>query len=183
MAYQGKVVENKYVGQKLRFIRTSTDTNGELLEIETTYPTKSIEPMAHYHPFQEEWFEVTEGEISIRLDGRIFTLSGGDKIHIPKNKVHSMWNNSANKTVANWIVKPALRTEDFFENAYGLAQDGKVNNKGMPGFFQIILFLTEFSKEFRLSKPPYFLQQLVFTMLSPISRIMGYKATYDKYSK
>lgn len=183
MAYQGKVVENKFVGQKLRFLRTSTDTNGELLEIETTYPTKSNEPVSHYHPFQEEWFEVTEGELSIRLEGRTLTIRAGAKIHIPKNKVHSMWNNSANKTVVNWIVKPALRTDEFFENAYGLAQDGKVNKKGMPSFFQIILFLAEFSKEFRLSKPPYFLQLLICTILAPISRIMGYKATYDKYSK
>lgn len=183
MAYQGKVVENKFVGQKLSFIRTSTDTNGELLEIESTYLTKSKEPPAHYHPVQEEWFEVLEGELSIRLDGRILKLSMGDKIHIPKNQVHSMWNNSANKTVVNWITKPALRTEHFFENAYGLAQDGKVNKTGMPNLFQKIIFGNEFSKEFRLSKPPYFLQQILFTLLTPISKIMGYKATYDKYSK
>ncbi len=183
MAYPGKVVENKFVGQKLRFIRTPSDTNGELLEIECSYLTKSKEPLAHYHPFQEEWFEVLEGELSIRLDGRIETLSMGDKIHIPKNQVHSMWNNSANKTVVNWLTKPALRTEQFFENAYGLAQDGKVNKKGMPFFFQIVLFANEFSKEFRLSKPPYYLQQVLFTLLAPISKIMGFKATYDKYSK
>ena len=183
MAYQGKVVENKFVEQKLRFIRTSTDTNGELLEIENTYPAKSKEPLAHYHPFQEEWFEVLEGELSIRLDERIVTLSKGDKIHIPKNQVHSMWNNSAYKTVVNWITKPALRSEHFFENAFGLAQDGKVNKVGMPNLFQKVLFANEFSKEFRLSKPPYFLQQILFTLLAPVSKIMGYKATYDKYSK
>jgi quercetin dioxygenase-like cupin family protein len=183
MAYQGKVVENKFVGQELRFIRTSSDTNGELLEIESTYLTKSKEPLAHYHPFQEEWFEVLEGELSIRLDGRIVKLSMGDAIHIPKNQVHSMWNDSAHRTVVNWSTQPALRTEHFFENAYGLAEDGKVNKMGMPFFFQIVLLANEFSKEFRLSKPPYFLQRILFTLLAPISRIMGYKATYDKYSK
>lgn len=101
MAYQGKVVENKFVGQTLKFIRTSTDTNGELLEIESTYPTKSKEPVAHYHPFQEQWFEVTEGELSIRLDGQIVTLKSGDKIHIPQIQVHSMWNNSGWIQVTN----------------------------------------------------------------------------------
>jgi quercetin dioxygenase-like cupin family protein len=183
MAYQGKIIENKLVGQKLKFIRTMTDTNGELLEIETTYPTKSIEPVPHYHPFQDEWFEVTEGELTIRLAGKIVTLKIGEKIHIPKNQVHSMWNNSPNKTMVNWLVKPALRTEVFFENVYGLAQDRKVNKKGIPSFLQIVLFATEFSKEFRLTKPPYSIQRIIFTLLSPISKIMGYKATYDKYSQ
>lgn len=183
MAYPGKVVENRFIGQTLKFIRTSKDTNGEWLEMETTYSSQSREPVAHYHPFQEEWFEVTQGELSIRMDGRILTLNPGDKIHIPSHQAHSMWNNSAGKTVANWIVKPALRTEEFFENAYGLAQDGKVNKRGMPGFLQLVLFVSEFSNEFRLSNPPYFLMRILGTVLSPISRILGYKATYGKYSE
>lgn len=42
MAYSGKIVDNKIIGQTLRFKKTSADTNGELLEMENIYSGRSV---------------------------------------------------------------------------------------------------------------------------------------------
>jgi len=42
----------------LIFRKTGVDTDGELLEMEARYPTNSSQPPYHYHPYQEEHFEV-----------------------------------------------------------------------------------------------------------------------------
>lgn len=181
MAYAGKTVENPVVGQTLKFVQTTAETKGELLELEAIYQSGSTEPLPHYHPKQDEWFTVKKGILTVRTNGEQYTLRADEYIHLPANQVHSMWNDSTETTVVQWIIKPALQTEAFFENAYGLAQDGKVNAKGMPSFWQVVLFAHAFSDEFRLAKPPYLLQKIIFGLLVPIARWLGYRAKYQQY--
>jgi hypothetical protein len=63
----------------------------------------------------------------------------------------------------------------------GIAADGKLNKKGMPPILQVALMAKKFSAEFRLVKPPYVVQKILFGMLSPFARILGYRAIYKKY--
>jgi quercetin dioxygenase-like cupin family protein len=56
-------------GERLAFRKTSRETNGELLEMEMVYSSNSSKPPSHYHPTQEEHFEI--------LSGTIFTEIGG----------------------------------------------------------------------------------------------------------
>ena len=181
MAFSGKIIENKIVGQQLKFLRVAKETQGEFLEIEMSYSGKSIPPIPHYHPNQEEWFTVLEGELTVRIDGEIRKLKAGEKIYIPKNKVHSMWSEGASKTSVNWIVKPALKTEYFFETAYGLAKAGKVNTKGVPSVFQSALLAMEYSDEFQVATIPRSLQKIIFPVLGFLGRIKGLKGKYAEF--
>ena len=60
MAFRNKTVVNNKTGQSIRFIQTSKDTNGALLEMETKYDARSKMPASHYHPAQQEFFTVKE---------------------------------------------------------------------------------------------------------------------------
>src|SRR5262252_10073188 len=112
MAYQNKQIQNPIARMSIRFLQTSKDTNGKLLEMEATYSPHSIEPAPHYHPHQEEDFTIVSGEMTVRMNGQLKILKAGDQLHVPKNTVHSMWNNSSETTaVVNWKVTPALTTE------------------------------------------------------------------------
>ncbi|WP_461084172.1 cupin domain-containing protein [Spirosoma flavus] len=181
MAFATKIIQNPKTGQRLRFIRTSKDTNGQLLEMESLYRAHSTEPVPHYHPNQTEDFTVLAGELTVRMDGQTSVLRPGDTLHVPENTVHSMWNASDADTVVNWQVRPALNTEAFFETTFGLAADGKVGENGMPPFLQTVALARHFSNVFRLAKPPQAVQQLVFGLLSPVARLVGYKPVYPKY--
>lgn len=181
MAYQGKKIRNTITGQDILFLQTTTDSNGELLEMESTYQPHSKEPKPHYHPFQEELFHVVSGEINVRIDGLVKSLKAGEELFIPKKKVHSMWNASEFETVVNWKVRPAMITEYLLETATGLANDGKTNEVGIPSLFQSVLMINKFHRVFRIANPPFWVQRGVFFILSPLAKLLGYRATYHQY--
>lgn len=181
MAYKGKILINPITGQNLKFLQTAKDTDGQLLEMESTFKAGSQQPIEHYHPYQNEDFKVLEGELLVKLGNELRTIKAGDTLHIPANQPHAMWNASNANAVVNWQVRPAMDTEYMFETTWGLAADGKVNKKGMPNILQVALTLRKFSGIFRTVKPSYNAQKFVFGILSPIAYLLGYRATYKKY--
>jgi quercetin dioxygenase-like cupin family protein len=181
MAYQNKVIYNPITKHSIRFIQTTKDTKGELLDMESTYESKSTEPPPHYHPFQQETFVVLEGEMTVRVAGRLKILRPGDRLEVRKNVVHSMWNDSGKKVVMNWKVQPALETEYFLENSMGLAADGKTGPSGLPGILQTTLLGRRFSHVFRLAKPPHAILSMLFMILTPFAYLKGLRPAYLKY--
>lgn len=181
MAYPGKIISNNFTGQSILFLQTARETEGQLLEMESTYTPFSKEPAPHFHPYQQEIFTVVSGELTIRIDDDLVVLTPGQQLTIPKQTVHAMWNDSSHQTVVNWKVSPALETEEFLENAMGLARDGKINKKGMPSILQVALMVPRYEDEFRLSKPSLLLQKIIFSLLKPFALLAGLKASYKKY--
>jgi quercetin dioxygenase-like cupin family protein len=181
MAVKNKTINNPVTGQTISFLQTAKDTGGALLEMESCFAPHSKEPVAHFHPFQQEVFTVLEGCICVRMNNQVATYYKDDVITMPANTIHSMWNDSNITARVNWKVQPALETEVFFETAMGLAADGKVNQNGMPSLFQTALLVKRFRNEFRLAKPPAIIQKIVFNILSPMARLAGYKAVYPQY--
>ena len=181
MAYKNKYISNTRTGQSYRFVQTARDTSGKLLEMESTFRPGSPEPAPHYHPHQTEDFTVMAGELTVRMEGQLIRLKAGDTLRVPPNTVHSMWNASATLATVNWQVKPALETEFFFETITGLINEGHVGPNGRPPLLQSTLLANHFSSVFRLAKPSYALQRAFFSIISPIARLVGYRATYDRY--
>ena len=90
-----------------------------------------------------------------------------------------MWNAGDEETRALWQTRPALKTEAFFETTWGLARDGRVHDRGMPGLLQASVLMQEYADEFRLTKPPRGVQRVVFGVLAPIGRALGRPARYQ----
>jgi quercetin dioxygenase-like cupin family protein len=181
MAYRGKEIVNPKTKQSIKFLQTGQDTDGLLLEMETTWLEHSKEPAEHYHPYQEEFFKVLEGEVTVKIHGQLKKLFKGDTLHIPRNTVHAMWNGSDNKAVVNWQVRPALEMENLLETVAGLAAEGKTNENGMPNILQVALMANKYANVFRLSKPAYFVQKALFLMLTPLAWLAGLRPTYEHY--
>ena len=74
MAYTGQAIVNPVSGERITFLRTAADTNGEMLAIELELTPDGHVPGMHVHPEQEERFEVLEGRLTFRL-GRMRTGS------------------------------------------------------------------------------------------------------------
>jgi len=174
----GAVLENPVSGQRLIFRKTAQDTGGESLEVESVYtkPTPS-RPPAHYHPRQEERFEVLAGRLNVLVDGQERTLQESEVLIVPPGGPHEMWAAEAGTRV-NWQTRPALKTEAFFETVWGLAKDGKVNDKGVPNLLRVALIAREYEDEFRLASPPWAVQRALFGLLAPVGRLLGYHVRY-----
>ena len=181
MAYRNKIIRNVQLGQEIRFLQTAKDTDGTLLEMESTYHAASKEPPPHYHPHQEEDFTVVEGELHVRLEDHLVILKKGDHLHIPKNRVHSLWNGSEKRIVVNWKVQPAMNTEYFLETAVGISAHQKTGQSGRPSILQVALLANAYSSVFRLSKPSYGIQKIIFSILTPLAYLKGYRPVYEKY--
>lgn len=181
MAYNNKTIYNPVIKQRIKFVHTSRDTKGAFLQMQATYGPNSIKPAPHYHPQQEEEFYVVSGAMTVDINGKIQTLQEGQSLHISSNTVHSMWNNSKMETVLLWKVRPALNTEQMLETLAGLASDGKTNKAGIPSLLQAALIGQKFSPVFRLAKPSFMAQKIVFGLLSTVAYLLGYKPVYKKY--
>ena len=103
-------------GNYLRFIRTAAETDGALLEMESTYREGAAMPAAHFHPAQDEHFEVLEGTVTTIIDGVETSHAAGETFHVPAGAVHQMVGETG--TRLNWQVRPALKTAEFFEGLY-----------------------------------------------------------------
>lgn len=181
MAYPGKEIHNPITRQSIRFIRTADETVGQLLEMEATYHPGSKEPMPHYHPHQEEYFMVMKGHLKVRIEGNVKHLQRGDRLLVPRNTVHSMWNGDTEKAVVIWQVRPALNTEYLLETAAGLANDGKTDSAGRPGLLQSVLIAKKFARVFRMAAPSFLLQRTLVLLLTPFSYLAGYRPVYKQY--
>lgn len=166
-------------GERLIVRKTAAETNGELLEMEVTYNPNSPKPPLHYHPYQEEQFEVLSGTFSVRIGQTERIYEAGDKFTVPANTPHWMHNVSDEEGRLRWQIRPAMRSQEFFATMWGLAADGKTNANGVPNLLQLAVILRAYRDEFRAVRPPYIVQRLLFSLLAPIARLRGYEATYD----
>ena len=167
--------------RSLVFRTTSRDNDGQMLEMEAIFHTKSKLPPDHYHPIQAERFEVLEGELWTRIDGHERVYGAGESFDVSPGVRHQMTNASTEvATRMLWRVTPALRTETYFETLFGLARDGKTS--GVQGLLHAALLLREYRAELRLASPPAFVQGPLFALLAPLARALGYRTWYPKYS-
>ena len=132
MITTGQSITNSVTGETLVFRTTSADTNGEAVVVETFVAPNGAVAAAHVHPKQEETFEVLAGELEFRLGKRTLVAKAGDRVLVPAGTPHRFRN--VGEETAHFVceVKPALDFERLIETMFTLAEDGKVNKKGMP---------------------------------------------------
>jgi uncharacterized cupin superfamily protein len=96
---------------RLRIVRS----DDEELEVEATYAPGSAAPPNHFHPAQDEAFEILEGSMQVRIDGGPeTTLGAGETLDVPRGTPHTMWNGADVPARTRWITRPAGRTEGWF---------------------------------------------------------------------
>lgn len=167
------LLTNPVTGMTLRILHSAEETGGELLEMEAGYPAGSARPPAHLHPRQEERFVILEGGMRAMVDGVERDLAAGESLILPAGTLHAMWNPGPGSARVSWQVRPALRTQQFFETVFALASRGQVNGDGIPGLLDLSLLMPYFRAEIQAHRPPAWMQRVVFGMLAPLARLLG----------
>ena len=91
----------------------------ELLVMEQSYDADAKGPPPHYHPSQDEHFEVLEGAIAAQIAGEEHVFTLGEAFDIPRGTVHTMGPHGGAAARVRWEVRPALRTEAFLTEMPG----------------------------------------------------------------
>lgn len=80
MIQAGDVIENPVTGERLVFRKTSRETNGEAVELETFVKPDGFVAAAHVHPHQEEQFHVLRGTVGFRLGREEIFAGPGQRV-------------------------------------------------------------------------------------------------------
>jgi quercetin dioxygenase-like cupin family protein len=172
MAKAGDVLDIKVAG-RIVFRQTAADTSGELLEFDYFVPPHKETGSEHLHPRQEERFEVVKGRMRGRLDGEERTVDQGEASVMPAGVQHFWWNDGDEEAQLLVDVRPALRTEEFYEVMAGVS----VNQRGIPNPLHGSLVMMEYRDEFipnRMRNP--LMRWVVVPVLATVGKLFGYSA-------
>lgn len=184
MAKANEVIENPATGTRMTMLKTARDTNGELLQIEYwLYPyARKGSRDTHIHPNAEERLTIFSGNLNYILDGKEYTAGAERVVSFPTPHVHAFRNDSSEPVRMLVEFRPALDMETLLETMAGLARDGKTDKAGNPNIFQLAVIVKAYEREYRSTKIPFVLQDLMLPPLAMIGRWLGYRARYERYS-
>jgi mannose-6-phosphate isomerase-like protein (cupin superfamily) len=172
MAHAGDVIENPVTGQRLVFLVTASDSDGELFAAEGIFPPGGFAGVPHVHPRQDERFEVLAGDAAFDIEGSRRVLGAGNTIDVPRGTKHTFANAGEDEMRVRFEFRPALAsTERFYEVYFAFAQQGRVNAKAMPDLLDIATVWPVTSEHAVLATPPAVVQHALFRVLAPIARI------------
>jgi quercetin dioxygenase-like cupin family protein len=177
MICPGDRLENPVTGEVLVFHRTSEQTNGESVLVETIVRPGGFVAAAHVHPYQSERFQVLEGRLGLRVGERELVAMPGAVALVPPGTPHRFWNAGEGEARFLCEVRPALRFESLIETMFTLAAAGKTNRKGMPNPLRLAVIAKAHFDTVRLPFPPASLQRAALGVASPLGRLLGYRET------
>jgi quercetin dioxygenase-like cupin family protein len=186
VAKAGDVIENPITGERITFLKTTQETNGELLRFEYVLPPEFTIP-EHVHPHQEERHEILSGTLRGRVGGQERDYEEGERVVGPAGVPHA-WQNPSSEEELRFVseLRTPLVFETLMETTFGLARDGKTTKQGIPKDpLQLAVLVDETRGMFYSSRVPVAVQEALlalFAVLASVGRLLGYRARYPEYS-
>ena len=178
MISKGQTLVNPVTGERMTFLRTAAETDGEYVLIELHAEPQAFVAAAHVHPAQVETFEIVSGTFGAQVAGRTIEARAGDVLVVEPGQAHKWWNAGEGELVFRCELRPALGFESLIETMFALAAAGKTNKKGLPNPFRLAVIAHAHFDTVRLPFPPAPLQRAALAAGVPLGRLLGYRRTY-----
>ena len=163
------------------FLATGESTGGEFVQIKAVQPPGAVKAQPHVHLYQEESFQILAGRLTYTIGDRSGVAVTGETITTPAGTPHRHWNADAEADlVMIQTLRPALDIDYFFETAYGLAREGRI--QGFVFAVQGLVWLQTFRSTIAASSPPLWVQRAIAMVVSPLARLAGMRAVYRRFS-
>ena len=173
-------IENRFSKERITFVQTGAETDGELFAFEVRVPTDMVSPPPHLHA-EEERLEVLEGEMMVQTDGRQHVLRPGESLAVKPGVAHTWWNSGSGPLRFRGEFRPAGNVQSFFETYCGLAAEGRSDEKGQPPLLQVAASLPFWGMY--VAGPPILAQRLLMAVLRPVARLRGYRPRYERFEQ
>jgi quercetin dioxygenase-like cupin family protein len=180
MATKGQSIENTITGEKITWLETAKESHGNLLRFEFSVRAQGALPVRHLHPHQEETFAMKRGSLKVEVNGQTHHLRASDQLTIPKGAPHQWWNEGAEDAQLIVTFTPALNTETFLEQFFGLCNSGKTSADGTPNFLQLMAMVNEY--ELYVAGPPVPIQKIMGMVFGGLAQVVGLKKFYPEFS-
>ena len=147
----------------------AADTHGELLRFDLSMPPGTGVPVAHFHPHQEERFELVSGTARFRVGRDVRRASAGDVLVVAPGVAHRFRNDGDTELRILVSFRPALRTESFFEELWA----GKLTRRGIPGLRTLLQMAPKnYLEEVCIAGIPLPVQRGVQRLLAAAARLL-----------
>ncbi len=130
----------------------------------------------HFHPGAEEEFIVQTGALKLMVDGKWRMLGPGERFTVPRATPHLFRNGHDGQTLFTTKFRPAQDFLRFFLNmSMNTANHPQwYDGKGEPPLVLQAIALHAFHGHGYGAGIPVWFQKLLFAVLSPVARLMGY---------
>jgi cupin domain len=144
-----------------------------LLLLEASYAPGGTAPPAHYHPAQDEHFEVLDGALTIEVAGVQRQLHRGGTLDVPRGTSHRMWNPNSQPARARSETRPAGRTEGWFAALAALQGTEFVDSTGKPKALPFAALAHKYRDTFRLAASPAMITPVAVGVVACVARAAG----------
>jgi len=170
VAHRGQVIENRALRERITFLTTARDSGGELLLFDDVVGPGNPGPPKHYHPKQDEWFEVRRGRVRFILGAEERELGPGERAFVPRGVAHTFQVQGDEEACLRTEFRPAGDVEGWLESVFALADRGEVGANGAPKPLAIAPIAHAHLDDFVLAGPPLALQKLLLGLVAPVAR-------------
>jgi quercetin dioxygenase-like cupin family protein len=159
------------VHDPIRRQRLAFSREGDVLHAEVFADPGGDVP-AHYHPAQEERFEVLAGRVRFDVNGRRVECGPGARVIAPAGAKHAFRNVGAQEAHLRVEVEPALDLQGFLEEAAALARARRYTRRGLPrrpgAVVELADLMVRYTDTTVMAFPPRIIQRL---LLAPLARL------------
>lgn len=132
----------------------------------------------HFHPVQEERWQVIEGSVRFHLDGTDRTLTPADGVVVVEPGMrHALTSVDSTDAHLRCEVIPALHLEEFLTDSAEAAREGLFRKGGIPtgpkGLRWAATFLARHRGETVMTFPPQFAQRAMIALFADRSARAG----------
>jgi len=183
--------DNPLTGQRTRVITFPHENGGRRFALEYVFRPRSGRNALprHVHPTSTETFEIVSGRAAYEVGGSAATAMAGETIVMPANVAHSHpWSDSDEPLHVRHVNDADPADERSMTAAVqavvtilGLANAGRVNSRGAPGWLQLIVLANATIPGTYLADIPRPIQGAAFGLLSFVGRAAGLRTAYPAY--
>ncbi|MGQ4597934.1 cupin domain-containing protein [Nocardia sp. R6R-6] len=123
-AGEGHNIATSELGDRASIKASGAESEGRLAMLEYTAAAGGRGPDPHTHDHHEELFYIVSGELKMLVGDEVVTCGPGDFAYVPRNVVHTFWNEGADPCTFVGAFSPA-GFERIFEYAQEAAKAGR----------------------------------------------------------
>jgi quercetin dioxygenase-like cupin family protein len=154
--------------------KSAAETGGERVELEMTLPPGAAGPPPHFHPRQEERWQVLAGTLEVQVDGNWRMLREGESESIPAGRVHTLRNRTNEDVRVLDVHIPALDFQDYMQDLHRLTEAGKITSLRSP---RSLIYLATVLREHRTTQlTASRLQRIAESALAGLGKLLGMRA-------
>ena len=147
----------------------SATTDGAYIELDVMLEPRGHTTI-HYHPEQEETYQVLEGTLEVFRDGDWHKVPAGESLTVPRKATHAFRNASETPVRFLNVHRPALTFQEFLETMDRLIRAGKVKGpRDLRSGIYLSLAAADQGTSVEVKPPQMFMRGLAF-----IGRRLGY---------